>query len=198
MTRCCTRNVAVALSLGLAACGIVVGGCRRPETPTAPATTAPSVTLDTPQDAARTLLQLLRAHLDARARDDKAAAAENLAQVELNVAARDAIVAREVHALGQPVKDEARLLRTRVENWAALIAYYTTFDFDRMQLEPGAGPKRQTVRVPARGPHDQAVIRVSCIQGDDGRWRVRIIDFAGPTPPATLPAATQPQPTPAP
>ena len=121
--------------------------------------------------------------------------AENLAQVELNVAARDAIVAREVHALGQPVKDEARLLRTCVENWAALIAYYTTFDFDRMQLEPGAGPKRQTVRVPARGLHDQAVIRVSCIQGEDGRWRVRIIDFAGLPPPATLPAATQPQPT---
>jgi len=169
---------------------LLLSGCRPAAAP--PKTALPVVELDTPQAAARSLLLTLRAYLDARAGHDAPGAGQALEQAAERVAARDVLVARVTRERGRPPKDEARWLRDLVQNWAATIAYYRQLDFDHVTVRPAGTPRQQEVLVPAAGAADRAVLRLMCVQGDDGRWRVDGIGFAAPAATSSGPAAAIP------
>ena len=169
---------------------VLFSGCR--PTPVAPKTALPVVELDTPQAAARSLLLTLRAYLDARAGHDAPGAGQALEQAAERVAARDVLVARVTRERGRPPKDEARWLRDLVQNWAATIAYYRQLDFDRVTARPAGTARQQEVLVPAAGAADRAVLRLMCVQGEDGRWRVDGVGFAAPAATSSGPAAATP------
>jgi hypothetical protein len=156
--------------------------------------------LDTPEDAARALLQLLHGHLQAIAHGDRKLADRYRDRVARDVAARDDILARYRSVAGRFAQEESRALAGLIENWAAIIAYYADgLELDRMKrgaasLEAG----RAVVDVPARGPEDRAVIRVACLRDKQAQWRATGIELVPPEiqahrAPTTRPAAdTQP------
>lgn len=188
------------LLCAVTAFGLLITGCERSDSSSAAQAPAadPAVLLDTPENATRSLFHFLRAQLRALAEDDKAAA-RHRDQVVWHIAARDEIVARYRKVRGGRVKDEIAVLRRCVENWAAVIAYYADgLGLDQMRLDEGAKHGlRAVVLVPARGRDDQAVIRVTCLLGEEDKWRVRAINFAEPATAGLPPAPTQPIPTPA-
>lgn len=195
------RQVECPLLLCVAvAFGLFAAGCQRNDSSSASPAEAPSadsaVVLGTPEHATGSLLHFLGAHLRAIADGDKAAAARYRDQVVWHIAARDEIVARHRKVRGGRAKDEIGVLRRCVENWAAILAYYADgLALDQMRLEEGARRALQVVvLVPARGGDDQAVIRVTCLLGGDGKWRVRAIDFADAASAAPRPEAAQPSP----
>jgi len=169
---------------------VLLSGCR--PAPAPPKTALPSVELDTPEAAARSLLLTLRAYLDARAGHDAPGAAQALEQAAGRVAAGDVLVTRVTRARGRPPKDEERWLRDLVQNWAVTIAYYRELDFDHVTVRPAGTARQREVLVPATGAADRAVLRLICVQGDDGRWRVEGVGFAAPAATSFGPAASIP------
>ncbi len=167
-------------------------GCQPIETRSAPPVD-PAVVLNTPADAARSLMHFLVADLRAAARHESTAMAAARDQVVWHIAAREDILQRYQRALGARAKDEIQVLNDCVESWASIIAYYVDgLGLDRLQEEPAVeDAHRAVVRIPARGRGDQAVIRISCLQGSDGKWHVRTLDLAEPTA-ASMPASTKP------
>ena len=176
---------------GLVATGPVLTGCQRDASATSrPATPAPRIVLDTPESAACSVLESLHAHLQAVAAHDRAGAAEIRDRVAEEIAARDEILSRHRRRPGESVDARDEYVRNCVESWAAIVSYYVDgITWGRVRLEASTQPRRQVVRVPARHADDEAVIRVSCVLDDAGKWRVRAIDFAKPEAPASQPTS---------
>lgn len=181
----------------VAVAGALTLGCRPPRTTVPPATEAPplstAVQRATPQEAARTLLLLLRTEAQALARHDVEAAAAVRDQVAWYVVTREDIAARMPHGMGARGRDPVVLVARCVENWSAEVAYYADgLGLDQVRVEVPEREGYATVRVPARAGDSLAVLRISCVRGADGHWRVRGLQFAER---ATLPSvvlATQP------
>jgi hypothetical protein len=156
-------------------------------------TTQPISTV-TPEDATRSLLGLLRAQLQAAARNDRTTVAK-LRQLTLDkLILTDDILARLGSAAGVSEKERAQVLDTLVTSWAATLAYYADgLALDQIQMHPtGPAAHETAVDVPARGRDDATVVRVFCRRGKDNEWRVTGLDFAPPptTAPSSSPAST--------
>ena len=153
------------------------------------------IVLKTPPDTARTLLLLLRAQLHASAGRDRAALHRAQEQTADQVLARDEILARYHTLAGRAALEDSRALDNLVENWAAIVAFYADgFEFERMrQVSPPNEGLTAVVDVPARGPHDQTILRIGCLRGKDEQWRVTSLAFATAEP--ATPLASQPVPT---
>jgi hypothetical protein len=183
----------------LLACGLVLTGCRRQPlaTPATQAgTTGVTASLRSPEDAARSLMELLRAQLAAVAGRDRAAAARYRDQVAQEIVARDDVMARYNTLTGRTARTEDEVLHRLVESWAAAIAYYADgLDLQHMRLSAVAGQSgKAVVEIPAHGPNDEALLNVACLRGADERWRVVGVEFALPEAPhaTTLPAQAAP------
>jgi hypothetical protein len=181
----------------LALLGGVLAGCRPPP-PSPSASTDIEVNLQTPQAAARSLMELLQAHLAAVARRDRAAAEAYRDQIAREVVARDDVMARFDQLPGRSVHGAAEVLPRLVESWASAVAYYADgLDLEHMRIAASAESGRGVVDIPARGPADQATLVVACVRGPDEKWRVIGLEFAVPTTsrPATRPVATSSAPS---
>jgi hypothetical protein len=170
------RRVLGLLALGALACGLTA--CEGEDTqPEAPAPAA-DVQLDTPLQAAGSLLSYLQRHLDAVAAGDRSIAVDTRDQIAWHIADREGVFRR--HRQTAPLRplDKAELLEGCAESWAAIIAYYDEIDLD------GARPavtsaSRAVVEVPVAGPDDAARLQITCVRSAAGAWRVTALGFAG-------------------
>ncbi len=183
--------------LPLVVCGSLTVGCR-PASSASSATqpAAVAIALRSPQEATRSLLELLRAHLQAIARHDRKAAEYYRDQVAAELVARADVLARFDTLPGRVTHDANEMLKRLVESWAAVVSFYADgLEPERMRLGAvdGEGSK-VVVDVPARGPAGEAILRVLCQRGPDEQWRVTSIEFAPPAPhgPTTAPTHTAP------
>lgn len=157
---------------------------------------SPQVATDTPEEAVRSLLTLLRGHLAAIAAGQRDGAADLRDQVVWHLV--DWPAALGGAAAERPAPERTARLNNLVESWAAAVAYYADgLELDRIAVERGGQDARALARVPARGPRDDALIQVACVRGDDERWRIAGLEFAlpaaaGPQPPASAPGAGPP------
>jgi len=192
------RNVA---SLGL----LLLWACSRGGVPAGAPASGPDQTgqlaLDTPANAARSALTCIAGLRAARAAGDRAATT-HWKQRLVELAAADTILERHRRVAGRPAADESALLARFVGDWPAVAGYYTDhLQPDRIEIitasadgpRPGESPgaTRADAYVPATGPAGEANIRLECVRGKDGLWRVARIDFAPA--PASCPTS-QPQP----
>lgn len=179
--------------VALLAGGLAAAGCQRAATP--PATTrAAEIALrtDTAENAARTILELLQAHLRAIAAGNPALAADMRDRAVNNVIDRAGIIARLQRASGKHPSDEQAVLRTHVESWAALVAYYIDGLRDVELAATETAATGAVVNVPARGRTDSAVIRIACVCAADGGWRIAAIGVEpANSPPGSRTAASQ-------
>lgn len=177
-------------------CMVAIGGCRRAPTPSAAeqaAVPALGTVAKTPEDAARNLLEGLRAHLQATARGDRAAARRYRDTVAEHIVARDQIMARYRALPGHVPQADVDVLSTLVENWASILSYYAEgLALSEMKRSAtGADGSGAGVDVPVHGPDDHAILRLTCVRGPDDEWRILAIGLE----PASLPALpTQPEP----
>jgi len=186
-----TALAAGALLLGLCA------GCGKAPRPAAAASAPamPAVSLDTPADAARSLLECLRGELDAVARNDQAAQAQYLETLR-TLAAAESIKQRMADLPHFKLMLGDDLVAGVIHNWGAMLAYYADgLRLDQLR-QTSVGRTAATVIVPASGPADEALLQITCVREGDGPWRVRRLDFVtempktGPTSaPATAPAS---------
>ncbi len=150
---------------------------------------APSVSTKTPEDAARSLLTLLRAQLHAAAREDRPAVAR------LRQLALDQLVARaelEPHVTGaaqMTAAERTELFNKLVDTWAAAIAYYADgLALDQLKAVGPVAPSRTAnVVVPARGPDDTALLHVRCQRGASDEWRILGLELVPARAPASAP-----------
>jgi hypothetical protein len=180
------------LALPVVATMAAVMGCeRKPAAPApVPSASVPEVTLSTPEDAARSVLTCLQAHLQAVARDDQQAAKACLEKLR-TVAAVTAIEQEFARWPRYKTVIGEDLIEGYVSNWAAAIAYYAGitakdnegFHFDQMRRSSEA-PSKVAVVVPASGPNDDALIQVTCVREDGAVWRVARIEFVTELPTA--------------
>jgi hypothetical protein len=155
--------------------------------------------LDTPQLAAHALLTLLREELRAIRRGDREEQHRCRRQLE-RVADRDSIQQRFARTPQVKMLLGENVVTGVIGQWGATIAYYAEgLELGPLEqtaasapaTQPAAGPK-QVVRVRGRGLNGEpAWIRVHCLQGEDGLWRVTHVDFAFRQAPAGPPPATQ-------
>lgn len=196
-----------ALMLPAVAAGLV--GCEgRPNASPPPPELIPTVQLETPEDAARSALRCIQAELRAVAERN-----EPLAQAchdQLCTAVASSAVSP---ALRQTLRlrglTDSEQVRQLADHWVAALNYYAEgfrLEQARRAGPPHAGEDRLTelgyagragtlaeVLVPASGPDDDALIRLTCVREADGRWRIARIDFAGPSATTQQPAqASQP------
>ena len=189
------KRTAIALCLLTAFVGVIGPACRRSESSTATPSPASgvAVTLDTPQDAARSVLNCLLAQRAARKQGDTAAAREYLVQLR-SMAARDVIMARYKDRMPESEDEREQKLATFVQGWGPIIGYYA----DGLQMDqlseptPTSDPDVVYVQVPAAVGEERTAIRLECCRGTDKQWRVARIDFAEPT--ATSQPTTSPSP----
>lgn len=161
--------------------GALLAGCAKESAPPAPlpAWPVPPVAADTPENAARTLLNSLRAGVSAIARRDQATAraAEDRAV---------AMAASEVIATRQPrgaVPD--RQVRTMVGLWGALIAHYAA-DF-QVEAPRVARVSPSTAFVEFGVSGRTTTLRAECVLVGS-EWRVAALEYVGARP-ASLPTS---------
>ncbi len=175
---------------------LLLTACQPGQPPATPATLPAGVSLSSPLAATRTLIGLLRERIEAVAAKDTERVRRLDGQI-LAVAATDEIrklldrYPLYLAVLGkQPVQ---RFVKT----WAPVTAYYLPHADPSRSIALPAGEGAVLVHVPAPGVEPPAEIRVRCVRGTDGRWRVASVTLGPPTSiaPATRPAtapATQP------
>ncbi len=182
------------VSTGLLAAGY---GCAR-QTPTTNPTPT-EVVLNSPKEAARSLMLAFQAQLHAAWNNDHRAADFYRDEIANRIAAREYLQARQG---GRDEQERETLLKTLVDNWASIVAYYIDgVDLDHMLVGPGGTPNSVVVTMPASGPQDQTTIQILTMAGPDQQWRVAAVQFvprfvaaipaSAPTArvaPATLPA----------
>jgi hypothetical protein len=183
----CGRGSLIVLMV-MAATALI--GCEgRPAEPRLPPKPGPlpEVVLETPEDAARTALEYLRADLRAVAHRD--GQIEEACIERLRTIAAVAAIEQELARWPQfkaVLGDDP--IEGYIDNWAAAIAYYAEgFHFDQMRRDFET-PSKVAVVVPASGPEDDALIQVTCIREDDGPCRVSRIEFVVEAP-TTRPAS---------
>lgn len=135
-----------------------------------------------PEEAARTLMRVLREQQRLIAAGDRRAANALREKALEQLLARDEI--RElglISAAGARHGDKEELLqaamRRTLDGWGALLGYY----LDRLPLEMASmdGPVQGNwarIRIPTGVP-ETAPIRVICARGADARWRVASVEF---------------------
>lgn len=184
--------------------GVLACGCRRGPAATSSQPAAPDseIVRTTPQDTVRSLLQILRAELQAIARKEKGEADRQRDRIVAQVLATDDIMGRHKKAAGRFAKDAHVVLPVLVENWAAVLSYYADgLAMEEIRLAAtGRDGTSAVVEIPARGLSDEAVLRVVCVRDKDDQWHVAALDFAPrPRPmPASASADTQPASAPQP
>lgn len=174
-------------------------GCRQ-DTATPPTPPTPRIATDTPEAAARGLLALLQAHLDAVAKGDRPLARAYVARIIDELLAREKILDRYHRLAGELADEDHAALTTLVQNWASILMYYAG-DIDSAHSTISALNDAQTgaiVEVFANGPGDTALIQVACLRAADETWRVTALELAPVTTAAQqstrpAPPATQPQ-----
>jgi hypothetical protein len=182
----------------LAAVGAAVlfGGCDNPPAPPVlpPPGEVPEVVLETPEDAARSVLACLQTELRARAHQDESVANACLEKLRSAVAAQSLAqtIARMPQfkpALGDDVVEGF------IHNWGAAIAYYAEgLHLEQMRRSASSGSVAAVV-VPASGAEDDALIQLTCQRGSDDLWRVSRIEFVTEAP--SRPVTSQPRSEPA-
>ena len=177
---------------------LAAAGCKQKPEPPPPADFVPR--LSSPEAAASDLLtglQQVARHMAAGETSQAEAWREALRPLVdseyvrrvLNEHPRMALVIR-----GDDYDDIEGILR----NWASATLYYIAgVQLERMYRARSAAGRVELI-VPARGADDEAFIKITCLRGADGAWRVARVEFAYPPPaPATSqPASTQPVPGP--
>jgi hypothetical protein len=147
------------------------------------------IVLSGPKEAARSVLLCLRAIHESHAKHDKAAVTRYLNQLDM-AAARDVILRRCQAANPIGIKEPDKVLRNYIEGWVAVVGYYA----DGLQPDQvkavGAvtGATQVDVYANAASVHGDVTIRLECLRGEDGLWRVARVDFAPRTAPATAPS----------
>ncbi len=196
MTRIATLgSLTLLLVLGLV-------GCAEPAP--APPPASAEIELTSPAAAVRSFFGLAQASLAATAARDTAAANAAVDQIQWHIAAHDAIAQYHRSLFGEGGKDATEAVRNQVESWLAMINYYADgIALADMHVLPSDDAARRMVVVPARGPDDEASIRIRCIRDKADHWRVRSLELAAPIVTRNVAAMTQPatqpatQPTPA-
>lgn len=153
--------------------------------------------LDTPENAARSVLLCLQAELRAAANRDSQVAEACLEQMLSMVAAEN--IEKVLRRMPQFTAFlGGDLIEEYVRNWGSAVAYYAEgFRFEDMRCSVNS-PARVAVVVPAAGPEDEALIQVTCLRRDDGTWRVSRVEFttdsaaSTPVPPPTTQPASEP------
>ena len=180
----CGRGCLILLLMAMAAAALV--GCEsRPGEPALPPGPGelPAIVLETPEDAARSVLTYLQADLQAVARRDRQAERECFEK--LRAVASVTTIERSFAGLPQfkaVIGDD--LVDGYLSNWGATVAYYAEgFHFDRMR-RASQTPSKVAVVVPASGLDDDALIQVTCVREDDNQWRVSRIEFVVESPTA--------------
>ena len=188
-------------NLWLAGAGLAIVaavGCKQKPEPPPPADFAPR--LSSPEQAASDLLtglQQVARHMAAGETTEAQAWREALRPLVdadylrrvLSEHPRMALVIR-----GEDYDDIEGILR----NWASATLYYIAgVQLERMYRVRSAAGLVELI-VPARGADDEAFIRITCMHGADGAWRVARLEFAypPPAPAGSQPASTQPAPAP--
>lgn len=198
------RRVAAAAAALVTLCAAIVAGCERPAASSRnsgaqSAPTEQAVRLDSPQQTAHTLLTLLREELRAIRRGDRDAQRRCHQQLE-QVADRDSIQRRFARTPQVKMLLGEDVVAGVIGQWGATIAYYAEgLELEALQETAASAPsthpapgREQEVRVRGRGKAGEpAWIRVRCVQGTDGLWRVTHMDFAGRRAAAGSQAATQ-------
>jgi hypothetical protein len=178
------RATLICISAGMLVLGL--SSCRRPVAPATPGP-VPAIEVGTPEDAARSLLHHLQAHLDAVARHDRAAAADCLDRIEQQLVAADLIIKRlKAGGLRQSVTDP-QALREHVKSWAAMIEYYAQgIDFGAARIAERVqrgdrNPEMVSVRLPARGRRGETVMVDVVVRPDpEGHWQAAALEFVRP------------------
>jgi hypothetical protein len=162
----------------IVAAAIVLPGCGQSPSRTAPrpAPELPAVTLDTPENAARSALLCLQAELRASANHDEKTAAAALERLEAIVATDETKAALSRVPQFETLLGED-LIDGYIHNWGSTIAYYAEgLQLERMRRVTHTSGKVAVV-VPATGPEDDALIQVTCVRGDGDGWHVSRIEF---------------------
>ena len=188
MRELCARN---GLIFSILAAAAVISGCDNapPGSASRPAPELPPITLDTPENAARTVLVCLRAELRAVANCDEQTAEASVEQLRSMVAteAIEKVLSRVPQFEGLLGED---LVKGYIRNWGSTIAYYAEgFHLDRMRRAVDT-PAKVSVVVPATGPEDDALIQVTCVPGSNDGWRIMRVEFITET--ATSATTSQP------
>ena len=151
---------------------------------------------DTPDQAARGLLELLDLTLAHRP-GSSGDLAEAFAKRTLEVVDADAVYARYRRNTIQRL-ERGEVVAQMVSNWASVIAQQrSAFDFGAMRISAGATATDPTlVDIPSTDPETRAVLRVACVRTDDG-WRVAGVEWVGPdrvetSPRQIMPPSSQP------
>ncbi len=157
-------------------------------TTSAPSTqSAVPLVLSTPKDAVRTMLLTIQDLRAAHRQGDRSAVHERLAQLRA-LAARETILGR-FNSYGRPAVDPEALLTGVVQDWAAMVGYYADhLLLEQMRVERAASDNQAHVLVVGTSDRGDAYIRVECLRGDDGQWRIGRVEFTAPaSQPATAP-----------
>ncbi len=168
---------------------LALGACQR-ATPAATSAPALAISTKTPEDAARSLLGLLRAQLQAAARQERAVVAQ-LRQTALDhLVAREDILRHVSGAERLSEQEQSELFHKLVDSWAAAIAYYADgLALDQLKaLGATAGTRAADLVLPARGPDDTALLHVYCQRTPGNEWRVAGLELVPSRTPATAPA----------
>lgn len=179
-------NVRMTIASVAVAVGIVATGCR-PPTASSPASqpsdSAVQVALHSPEEATRSLFQLLQAQLAATARHDWPAAQRVRDQAVREIVAREDVMTRYRAVAGRTPREEPEALSRLVESWAAMISYYAdSLALDRVRIAASSAEQDRVItEVPADGRAGGTVLQVGCVRDEHGQWRISGLDFALPS-----------------
>lgn len=179
--RMTTRQPAGILLLSFAVL-LVFGGCAKPGAgKSLPAPRMPQVQTDTPEQAARSALQLMQNELRA------VAAHDSQLTTRIHEALLELVARREAEKALKNVSGAKSLLGEdvvsgMVELWTAALAHYSEgIDFESVTQTQGATATEVAVYASAVAGKETAYLRVDCLK-DANRWLIRnfTIDAAGP------------------
>ncbi len=185
------RPIAIVLAMGAF---LFSGGCGESQPATGGSVEVPLIRQDTPESAARSLLQVLTAQVDAAQAAD-AATARRLTQLTVELADRDAILeALTKRAIYQSFTGKDPL-EGFVAYWAPTVAFYADgFDLDSAAVVSTSAEGSAVVRVAANDPQGKrAIIELRLNRGSGGKWHIARLEFARPgvsiAPPTTARSA---------
>ncbi len=190
-----TFSIAIRMLSLLTLCGLSLAplGCTRgPSQQDEARVEIPLIASGTPEEAARSLVAVMRCELKAVAAEDRASAAR-ARELLRELAAQAEIEARFEKRPEYKAIVKKDLVGSVIDRWSAASAYYAD------TLEPAAayipaqasGADRTFVLVPIRAQRPLA-LRVECVRKQEGQWRVARIDFEPLSPVSTQPTPAVP------